>query len=295
MPELPEVETITMGLNREIKGRRVQAVEVLEPKSLQSPKSILTEVIIEHRISSIERRAKVLIWNFDSGYSLLFHLKMTGQLVVEKQGKKQFGGGHPTKSLDDLAKLPDKSTRLIFYLDDSTKVFFNDQRKFGWVRIIKTDELLSDPFLAKVGPEPLSQDFNLGYFKEVLRRRNSIIKATLLDQSVLAGLGNIYVDESLHLARIHPSRRASSLTDKEISSLRRAIRQVLTKAISKGGTSLSNYVNAHGQKGDYLLESRVFSRQGEKCPVCGDTIIKVRLAGRGTHICPTCQSNLRET
>jgi len=290
MPELPEVETIVRGLNSRIIGREITALKVLENRSVEFDKRLITEVIVEHQISSIWRRAKVMIWDLSSGYSLLIHLKMTGQIILKDPAGSGFAGGHPTGSMQAAAKLPDNSTRAIFKLDDGSNIYFNDQRKFGWIRLLPTKEVHSDSFLSSVGPEhddPVS--FTPEYFWQKIRNRITPIKARLLDQKLVAGIGNIYADEALHLAKIHPARKASSLSKAETAALFNAVLAVLKEGVDRGGTSFDKYVNASGGQGDYLKHARVFKREGQPCTVCGTAIIKAKVAGRGTHYCPTCQ------
>lgn len=288
MPELPEVETIVRGLKPRLEGVKIAQVEVLEERTIQFDTTLITEVVAEQQISSVWRRAKVMIWDLSSGYSLLFHLKMTGQIVY--RGKENFAGGHPTKSMLADISLPDTSTRVIFNLADGSKVFFNDQRKFGWIKLLPTAEVHSDSFLKTIGPEhDDTASFTPIYLWQKTRNRITPIKAILLDQAIVAGIGNIYADEALHLAKIHPARKASSLSKAEVAALFNAILAVLKLGIEHGGSSFSNYINADGEVGSYIKHARVFRREGQLCSVCGGTIIKSRVAGRGTHYCPVCQ------
>jgi len=212
---------------------------------------------------------------------------MTGQLVFRSR-IIDFGAGHPNDSL--IGKLPDKSTRVSIKFKDGSNLFFNDQRKFGWMKLVPTAEVVNLDFFKKVGPEPLSADFKWKDFeKRLLRRKNSSIKAVLLDQSVIAGVGNIYADESLWGAKIHPKKLVKQLKSPEIHKLYDELILVLKLAIEKGGSTDKNYINAEGKRGSYLDFARVFHRQGEPCFRCGNIIIKIRVAGRGTHICPICQ------
>jgi len=189
-------------------------------------------------------------------------------------------------------ELPDKSTRVTFQLNDA-QLFFNDQRKFGWVRLLPTIEVENLDFFQKVGPEPLSTEFTWQDFRSrLLRRKNSNIKAVLLDQTVIAGVGNIYADESLWGAKIHPTTLVKDLKPSQIKKLYEELRYVLQLAIDKGGSSNHTYVNAEGKKGSYMDFARVFRREKLPCPRCGTTIIKTKVAGRGTHTCPACQKEL---
>ena len=252
------------------------------------PKAILVQAVTNHQILSVERRAKVLIWNLSGGNSLLFHLKMTGQVVVMRADGEREAGGHPTPSM--AGQLPDNSTRVIFHFASGDVLYFNDQRKFGWIKLLPTAEVTDDLLVSRLGPEPLSAAFVLKDFTATIRRhKGAPIKAIILDQSTLSGVGNIYADESLHLAKIHPATLGGDLTDTQIKRLFEAIKTIIALGIKHGGTSFSHYVNSLGGTGDYLDHARVFRRQGQPCPVCGTEIIKIRVAGRGTHICPKCQ------
>jgi formamidopyrimidine-DNA glycosylase len=286
MPELPEVETVRRGLSSLIVGKVVAAERHDTDKSFPNASQDVQEFLLGASITEIRRRAKVLMIDLSTGYSLLIHLKMTGQLVFV--GETRFGAGHPNDSL--VNELPDRSSRVELTFEDGTKLFFNDQRKFGWMRLMPTIEIPNISFMQKVGPEPLSADFTAEQFmRRLARHPKTNIKAVLLDQSVVAGIGNIYADESLWGAKIHPQRLASSLTEAEMTVLYVEMREVMNLAVEKGGSSNHTYVNAEGKKGSYMDFARVFRREGLACPRCGATIEKMRVAGRGTHICPVCQ------
>lgn len=286
MPELPEVETVRVGLSKLLPGRVVQSVDHDWPKSFPNAAHDVEQFLVGAAVTDVRRRAKVLLIELGTNYTLVIHLKMTGQLVFV--GKERFGAGHPNDSL--VNDLPDKSTRVTLTFADGTKLFFNDQRKFGWVRLLPTPEVPNIDFFLKVGPEPLSDEFTWQVFKQrLMRRKNSNIKAVLLDQTVLAGVGNIYADESLWGAKIHPTRLVKDLKDSQIKLLHSELRFVLQLAIDKGGSSNHTYVNAEGKRGSYMDFARVFRREGLACPRCSATIIKTKVAGRGTHTCPTCQ------
>jgi formamidopyrimidine-DNA glycosylase len=287
MPELPEVETVRIGLHNLIRGKKIAAVTKDTVKSFPNAESDVSRFLIGTSIVSIKRRAKLLIIGLSSNYSLVIHLKMTGQLVY-KSHNQHFGAGHPSPSL--VGQLPDKSTRVVISFSDSSTLFFNDQRKFGWIRLLPTSEVANIDFFKKAGPEPLAADFNWQLFRDRLRRRpKSAIKAVLLDQTVIAGIGNIYADESLWAAKIHPSQPVSKLSPQAIHRLFDEIVAVLKMAIAKGGSTDRNYVDAEGKRGNYLDFAQVFRREGQLCLRCNRSIIKIRVAGRGTHICPACQ------
>jgi formamidopyrimidine-DNA glycosylase len=241
--------------------------------------------VIGSEFLDVKRRAKVLIIDLSSGYRLLVHLKMTGQLVYKSNGIS-FGAGHPSDSL--VGSLPDSSTRVVFKFNDGSKLFFNDQRKFGWVKLINQKDLAD--ILSVYGPEPLEESFNKKVLKTALSKRpNAAIKTALLDQTVIAGIGNIYADESLWKAKIHPLTIVNVLSDQKIGLLAQAIKDILSLSIEHGGSTDRNYVDAKGQKGSYLKFANVFRKQGQSCPRCGHEIKKIRVAGRGTHYCPNCQ------
>lgn len=288
MPELPEVETVKRGLEALIVGKTVKSAVHDTAKSFPNAPGDVSEFLIGATITDVRRRAKVLIIDLDTDYSLVVHLKMTGQMVF--RGEQVFGAGHPNDSL--VGELPDRSTRVTLGFTDNSHLYFNDQRKFGWMRLLPTIEILNIDFMKKVGPEPLSDDFTPKLFIERIRKRSgATIKAALLDQTVLAGIGNIYADEGLWGAKIHPSERVRDVPDTKLKTLFKELRYVLELSIEKGGSTDRNYVNAEGKKGSYIDFARAFRREGKDCPRHpGTAIIKTRVAGRGTHLCPTCQS-----
>ena len=286
MPELPEVETIRIGLAKLLPNRVIKDVWHDWHKSFPNAPADVARFMVNAKVEFVRRRAKVLIIELSSEYSLVIHLKMTGQLVF--RGEKVFGAGHPTNSL--VGELPDKSTRVIIDFTDGSKLFFNDQRKFGWMRLLPTIEVPEIDFMKKVGPEPLENDFTVKEFIERLYlRKGSAIKSVLLDQTIIAGVGNIYADESLWLARIHPETAVAKISKAKLVLLYNTLRDVLWTSIKNGGSTDRNYVNSEGQKGSYLSFAKVFRKQGQPCPRCGTSIEKIRVAGRGTHICPRCQ------
>ena len=287
MPELPEVETVRRGLHELIIGRVVAKAVHDTPKGFPNTAADVQQFLINASITDVRRRAKVLLVDLSTDYTLVIHLKMTGQLVF-RAPDVAFGAGHPNESL--IGDLPDRSTRVTFTFVDGSHLYFNDQRKFGWVRLLPTLEVPNIDFMKKVGPEPLEHDFTPAQFAErFTRRAKSPIKAAILDQTVVAGVGNIYADESLWGAKIHPLRKVASITSREYDLLYTELRDVMNLAIEKGGSTDKNYVNAEGKRGSYMDFARVFRREGQACPRCAATIIKFKAAGRGTHICPHCQ------
>jgi formamidopyrimidine-DNA glycosylase len=287
MPELPEVETVRRGLFRLVVGKPIASFRVFDsPKSFPNDQTTVDEFMIGAHIIDVRRRAKLLLIDLDTGYSLVIHLKMTGQLVF--RGEERFGAGHPNDSL--IGELPDRSTRVEITFSSGEKVFFNDQRKFGWIKLYPTLEVPNIDFMQRVGPEPLEDSFTSKEFiPRIRRRQNTTIKAAILDQTVLAGVGNIYADESLWGAKIHPATRVKDVGDEQLTELLKEIKYVMNLAIEKGGSTDRNYVNAEGKRGSYIDFARVFRKEGSACPRCGAMIEKTRVAGRGTHICLVCQ------
>jgi len=286
MPELPEVETVRRGLSALIIGKTIKAEQHDTPKGFPNATADVAGFMIGATITDVRRRAKVLMVDLSTEYTIVIHLKMTGQLVF--RGEQVFGAGHPNESL--IGELPDRSTRVTIEFTDGSHLYFNDQRKFGWMRLMPTLEVPNIDFMKKVGPEPLEADFTATEFAQRFKRRGKTnIKAALLDQTVVAGVGNIYADESLWGAKIHPKRLVNTISEDEFALLYTELRAVMNLAIEKGGSTDKNYVNAEGKRGSYMDFARVFRREGQACPRCGAEIIKFKAAGRGTHICPVCQ------
>ncbi len=287
MPELPEVETVVRGLSRLIIKKKVDKVSSDFPKSFPNAESDVDNFLVGAKIKSITRRGKAILIDLDTGYSLVTHLKMTGQLVF-RSSSEAWGAGHPSDSL--VGALPDKSTRVEIQFTDKSKLFFNDQRKFGWMKLLPTSEVSDMPFIKKLGPDAIDRALeDDGFIARLRRRPRSTIKAALLDQSVIAGVGNIYADESLFLAKISPIRLVGEISDRQLIDLHRTLLQVLTTSIEKGGSSSKNYVNAVGKRGNYLDSAYVYKRMNQACRTCSTPIEKIRVAGRGTHFCPICQ------
>lgn len=289
MPELPEVEVIRSGLSELIAKKTIEKVNVLNAKSFQASTSSIDVFVNNSTILSVKRRAKILLIELSSGYSLVIHLKMTGQLLFrDNQNKsKNFAGGHPSDSF--LSVLPDNHTRVELIFTDSTTLFFNDMRKFGWIKLLPTTELKEEKFIAKLGPEPLIGNPTPEYLKRMSRHPKSLVKAALLNQEIVAGIGNIYADEALWSAMIHPKTRVENLSEKQLEDILNAAIEVMSFSINKGGSTDRNYLNAKGEKGSYLTFANVFRKEGKPCPRCGHVIEKIRVAGRGTHICSNCQ------
>ena len=260
------------------------------PKSFPNAPADVEQFLYGARVTAVRRRAKVLMIDLDTQYSLVIHLKMTGQLIF--RGVQSFAGGHPNDSL--IGELPDRSTRVQVDFVDGSRLFFNDQRKFGWVKLLPTDEVKNLPFMQKVGPEPLDPQTRAeDFIQRIRRRQNSMIKPAFLDQAVIAGVGNIYADEALWAAQIHPQTRVKNVSDQQLNTLFNELRQILQLSIDQGGSTDKNYVDAEGRKGNYLTFAHVFRREGQACHRHPDQeIIKLKVGGRGTHVCPVCQAEV---
>lgn len=277
MPELPEIETIRIGLKEKIVGKTIQGIEVLSAKSFTGD----FKKVKGQKILNVWRKAKILGVNLDK-ITLLFHLKMTGQLIYDDG--KRFIGGHPTP--DMVGPLPNKSTRVIFKFNDGSKLYFNDQRRFGWIRIV---EEIEDLF-KKLGPEPLEKEFSWQILKQnLLRHKNMPVKVVLMDQSIVSGIGNIYANEACFNAKIDPRTKVGDLTDKQFESLHRGVLKALRDGIKYGGASRAHFVDSQGHKGYFLDYAYVYGRDKHKCKKCGTAIQKIQLNGRGTYFCSKCQ------
>jgi formamidopyrimidine-DNA glycosylase len=284
MPELPEVETIKLFLAQNIIGLKVKSVEVLNPKSFLGDPNLL----IEKKIKSVKRRAK-LLWIKFGDLEILIHLKMSGQMIwIPRIKGDKFIGGHPTKDMQ--LQMPNKSTRVIFNLSDGSKLYFNDQRKFGWVKLVNPEDIKIDKFLNSVGPEPLEKEFSWKILKEnLLRRKNTPVKVVLLDQEIVAGVGNIYACEACFLAGIDPRKRINKLTDEEFKKIHQAVIKALENGIKYGGSSKTHFINPEGKKGLFLDYAFVYGREKLPCKNCDTPIKKIKLGGRGTFYCSECQ------
>lgn len=283
MPELPEVETIKRGLTKFILNKKIVQVEVFEGKSVKNGE--LTSVV-GATINELRRFGKALVIDLDNGISLMVHLRMTGQLIW--RGKENYAAGHPSENF--MAELPNKQTRVLLKFEDGV-LYFNDQRKFGFFKILKTSEVGEDEFIKKLAKEPWKMEVKELYDK-CQRHAKAPIKAVLLDQTIICGLGNIYADEALFFAKVHPATKAGTLSEKQVALILEGAREVMQASIDSGGSTMATYVKADGTRGDYLEKfAKVFRRDGQPCPRCGTIIEKIRVAGRGTHICPECQND----
>lgn len=280
MPELPEVETITRQLDNVLSGKRIERVKVLREKSFSGDENELTG----KKISKVWRKSKMIVFDFSNwDKKMMVHLKLTGQLVY-LSGIHRVVGGHPTP--DWVNDLPSNSTRVVFDFDDGSKLFFNDLRVFGWIKLLADSEWQIAK--SKLPPDVVDREFTLEYFSKALLKSGRPIKLVLLDQSKFGGIGNIYANDALYLASIDPRRKARGLSEKEQKSLHKSIKQVIFLGIKYGGASVDKYVNAAGLGGKYQEHFLVYQRAGEKCKK-GHIIKRIKIGGRGTFYCPECQ------
>lgn len=284
MPELPEVETIRRGLEGKLVGQIIINVDSDSPRHLNYNLDTYRKKIIGTKVIGVKRRAKMLYLELSNELNLAIHLKMTGQLVF-KHKKSVVIGGHPIKNGD--LDLPNKFTHVIFYLKSGDVLYFNDTRKFGWARLLNHKEFATELVRLGYGPEPLTDDFNYEYFLSILKRYpNRKIKQTLLDQKLIAGIGNIYADEDCYYAKVRPQRKVSTLKPNERKLLFEGIKKILSKAVEYGGSSIASHLDAFGRKGTYSQFHMVYAQYGEPCGVCGTKLERITVAGRTSTYCP---------
>ncbi len=281
MPELPEVETIRRGLDKFIINKTISKVSILCEKSFRGD----VHFVEGQKVVKIDRKGKALLIQLENNFWMMIHLRMTGQLIFV--GDEKFAAGHPDGGFTE--EMPGRHTRVYFEFTDGTHLYFNDQRKFGFIAVMDELHLATDPFLTKLAPEPW--DMKPDDFWEMLQHHKSApIKAVILDQSNIAGVGNIYADEGCFYAKILPWRKVSTLKRKDADLLLEGLCSVMQASIDSGGSTMKDYVRADGTKGSYLEKfAQVFRREGLECARCGAEIMKTRTAGRGTHYCPGCQ------
>ncbi|MDT2736714.1 DNA-formamidopyrimidine glycosylase [Enterococcus pseudoavium] len=272
MPELPEVETVRKGLVSLVKGKTIAKVEVYWPRIVEFPEvERFQQQLVGETLETVDRRGKYLIFHF-THYELVSHLRMEGKYEFFKE-----------------ATPLDKHSHIRFIFTDGSELIYHDVRKFGRMALLKKGTAKNYKGLLQLGPEPTEETFDLTDFKLQLKKSATMIKPLLLNQKVVAGLGNIYVDEVLWLAKIHPEQPANTLSSQRVRKLREAIIVVIEKAKVAGGTTIRTYLNALGEAGHFQQELQVYGQTGKPCPRCGTPIIKIKVAQRGTHLCPHCQ------
>jgi formamidopyrimidine-DNA glycosylase len=276
MPELPEVETVVRGLRPQMEGQRLARVDQHRPNLRFPFPENFAGRLAGCRVERIRRRAKYMLFDLDSGEVLLCHLGMSGRMTIVTA---------PQVTATPL----ERHDHVVFTTDKGVEVRFNDARRFGIMDLVGAQEVESHPLLRDLGPEPLGNDFNGPALAAALKGRRSPIKAALLDQGVVAGLGNIYVCEALYFAGLSPRRQAYTVQSGRAEKLAAAVRQVLTRAIEAGGSSLRDYVQANGELGYFQHEWAVYGREGEACKTCGSAIKRLVQSGRSTFYCSRCQ------
>ncbi|MBN2412058.1 bifunctional DNA-formamidopyrimidine glycosylase/DNA-(apurinic or apyrimidinic site) lyase [candidate division KSB1 bacterium] len=273
MPELPEVETIRRGIEPIIRGRRINAVHILQPDlRWKVDTKAVQKWVTGQIITAVSRRSKCLVWKLSNDASLVIHLGMSGRI----------GLFSPDEEVE-------KHTHLIFDLQGNIQLRYRDPRRFGYVDVVPPGSLSNYKRFSLLGPEPLSDEFNGSYLQQKLSKSKRAVKTALLDMGVAAGVGNIYASEALFLAGIDPRRLASDLRQNEFDGLAEAVKQVLSHAIKKGGTTLNDFRNATGEPGFFQTELAVYDRKEQPCLKCGTAIEKVVIGGRSTYFCPVCQ------
>jgi formamidopyrimidine-DNA glycosylase len=286
MPELPEVEIIRKGLEGSIVGKIIKGFEVNPPKTFSGKKSDL----VGRKILSVKRRGKIIILSLSDAAKAIIHLKMTGQLIFDpsKQEniglKKRIAGGHPSR--DWTAELPNKYTHAIFFFDDKSTLYFNDLRKFGYIKYYKKGTI---PEIEGMGVDALDKRFSADYLLEKSQGKSIEIKKFIMDQRIVAGIGNIYSDEALFCAGILPSRRVNKISLEGFRGLVECIKKVLREGMKHGGSSYRNFVDSSGKMGKMQDYFNVYGRAGKSCPGCGKKIVKTKIGGRSSCFCPVCQ------
>lgn len=283
MPELPEVETVRRGLEPSMTGAVIARADVNRPDLRWPFPDKMADRLTGARVLQLRRRSKYILADLDTAETLLIHLGMSGRMTVSGDPLGQFVHDHPSLIKHD---------HVVFHMDNGARVTFNDPRRFGAMDLFETATAEAHPLLNKIGPEPLGNDFNETHLSKVLKTKNTPIKTALLDQSLIAGLGNIYVCEALFRAGIDPTLKAKDITNARISALVPIIREILLEAIEAGGSSLKDFRQAGGELGYFQHSFRVYGCEGEPCATrdCASAIQRIAQSGRSTFFCPSCQS-----
>ncbi len=304
MPELPEVQTVVTELNSKLRHRKIKRIAIHTAKSISvGPKTVsnirdvkqsqvnqFVKMLTGRTILSVRRRAKLLIFDVDGPLSMMVHLKMTGQFIFEDKGQRAKTGGRYrilNKLTAPLVQLPCKYTHVIFYFTDGSTLYFNDMRQFGYLKVVKDNEVEHVRELQQYGPEPLGKQFTFAVFQQVIaRKKKSPIKLALMDPKVVVGIGNIYSDEILYHAKVRPARSVASLSGKELRAVFTHIAPVLEEAIKNKGSSVGDFVRTDGKWGSMGKHHFVYGRKKQPCKVCGTMIESLKLGGRTACFCP---------
>ncbi len=279
MPELPEVETIRLGLTKYLVGHKFLDVEILSKGIFEGD----PEQIIGAKVIAARRFGKGLVIDLSNDYSLAIHAKLTGQLIYRDPKTQKF-----EVSKEKVGTVPNKFTHVVFTLDKNAKLYYNDQRRFGWIKVVPTDKVGQMPYFKGIGPEPF-KDLTYDKFKSRVSISHLSIKPLIMDQKKIGGIGNIYANDALFLAGIDPRRKGATLSEKETVKLYSAIHKVMERGFRYGGASELTFVNVLGQEGGYQRHSLVYGKKGQACPNGNGTIKKIFLGGRGTFFCEACQ------
>lgn len=272
MPEMPEVETVRRGLNQIADGQQIIGIDVNYGKTIENDVEEFREALVGQTIEHVDRRGKYLLFRFSNHLTMISHLRMEGSYFKQKTGTPV-----------------DKHTHVIFHFKNGTDLCYRDTRKFGRMRLVTTGEEMNYGGLRTIGPEPTEQDFKLDYFERILHKSRGKIKPFLLNQSHVAGLGNIYCDEVLWMSKINPEQAANTLTHDQAKTLRENIIKEIATATEHKGTTVHTYKNAFGDAGGFQDYLKAYDHGGEKCPRCGTKMVKIKVAQRGTTYCPHCQ------
>ena len=286
MPELPEVEVVKKSLTKTIVNLTIKNIifntnklrYIIDKKKLKK--------IINKKVLSVKRRSKYLLINFDKNITIIVHLGMTGKFLVSKNNHKR-----KTSFYYEIEGNERKHNHIIFEFNKKTKLIYNDVRKFGFIEAKSTNKIINTLYLKKLGPEPLSNKFNLIYFRKYIRKRKKILKSLLMDQTFVSGLGNIYVNEVLYMTNLHPKKDINKINDAEIRNLINSIKKILKKSIREGGSSIKNFNDTRGKSGSYQQNFYVYAREGKKCHQnnCSDIIRRIVISNRSTFYCKSCQ------
>lgn len=294
MPELPEVETIKNDLSQKIIGRKIISVFPLWKEIVKDiPFDAFIKQVEGQKITAVERRAKNLIIKLSDGLNLLIHLKMTGHFLIAEDSAEVSKDGRWVKA-ENRNLINDKQNqfiRIIFYLDNGQMLAMSDLRKFAYIKLVDDKELKT--FLDKYGPEPFDKAFTAEILREILAKKKTAIKKVLMDQSQIAGIGNIYADEILWAARVHPLSPANKLPRKDVEAIYENTKKILSESLKRRGTSTSDFRDTEGKPGTFGDFRNVYRRTDLPCPVCGGPIARISLGGRGTHFCPVCQKEIK--
>ncbi|MFH1683520.1 MAG: bifunctional DNA-formamidopyrimidine glycosylase/DNA-(apurinic or apyrimidinic site) lyase [Candidatus Margulisiibacteriota bacterium] len=287
MPELPEVETVKRGLVKALVGKKISGFESDWHRAVNRPVKQYQRILKGLKILGVRRRARMLILDLSQDWKIFIHLKMTGQLVFRDKKKCLIGGHSIAKS---CANLPNKFTHAIFSFSDGSNLYFNDVRKFGWVRLFTGEQLTEVIERMELGPEPLSKEFSVKYLIEAMTKRSrSKVKQFIMDNQVVVGVGNIYSDEVCFYARVRPDRPVGTIKQAQVKKIHDGILKILKAAIKAQGTTFSNYVNADGEAGAYTKKLKVYQRYGKKCYHCKSIVKRMKIGGRTSSYCPRCQ------